>query len=144
MNLDETHALIANWEGLLPIVGDVVVVEDDEILRALMIDILDDIGASSQAFGSADDALMHMLSGRDKCVMVIADHGVPGQIKGTEFASMVAQKWPGTPTILTSGYELDASTVPAGVIYLQKPWSVDLLVLAIAELLQPGVPVRRI
>lgn len=136
--------VIAAWEGILPINGRVIVVEDDQTLRMLMTEILADLGASSLAFNTADDALMHMLSSSDECVLVVADHGVPGQIQGAEFVAMVAEKWPQTAAILTSGYELDASAVPTGAVYLQKPWSIDLLIIALAELLQPGVPVRRI
>lgn len=135
--------VIENWEGILPLKGDVIVVEDDDLLRSVITEVLIDIGSTFYAFSTADDALMHMLSAKTGCALVVADHGVPGQIKGTEFVNLVCQKWPGTAAILTSGYELDASSVPAGTIYLQKPWSIDMLVLAVAELLQPGVPVRR-
>jgi|GEM_PF-489802 len=135
--------VLTNWEGILPIEGTIIVVEDDDTLRAVMTEILTDIGARCSAFVTADDALMHMLSATGTNVLVVADHGVPGQIKGAEFLSMVAQRWPGLPSILTSGYELEASLIPEGTIYLQKPWSIDVLVIAIAELLQPGLPVRR-
>ncbi|SDJ52836.1 response regulator [Pseudomonas abietaniphila] len=136
--------VLTNWEGILPIEGSIVVVEDDDILRTVMTEILTDIGAHYVAFVTADDALIHMLKNADGTALVIADHGVPGQIRGAEFLSMVAQRWPGLPSILTSGYELDASLVPEKTVYLQKPWSIDVLVIAIAELLQPGIPVRRI
>ena len=46
-----------NWEGLLPISGIVLVIEDDPTLRILMTDILTEIGAQSLAFETADDAL---------------------------------------------------------------------------------------
>lgn len=136
--------MLANWEGMLPIEAPVIVVEDDDTLRAVITEILVDIGACCIAFGTADDALMHMLSTPNDHALVVADHGVPGQIKGAEFLSMVAQRWPGLPSILTSGYELEGAIVPEGAVYLQKPWSMDVLVSAIAELIQPGVPVRRI
>ncbi|MNP79630.1 hypothetical protein D3C76_1775180 [compost metagenome] len=53
---------------------------------------------------------------------------------------MVKAKWPATATILTSGYELDASIVPYSTTYLAKPWSIDDLVMAVVNLLQPGRP----
>lgn len=136
--------MLTNWEGVLPIEDSVIVVEDDDILRTVMTEILTDIGAHHVAFVTADDALIHMLTNPGTAALVIADHGVPGQIRGAEFLSMVAQRWPGLPSILTSGYELEAALVPESTVYLQKPWSIDVLVIAIAELLQPGIPVRRI
>lgn len=135
--------VLTSWDGILPIEGAVIVVEDDDTLRSVMTEIFTDTGARCIAFVTADDALMHMLSAADTNALVVADHGVPGQIKGAEFLSMVAQRWPGLPSILTSGYELGAYVVLEGTVYLQKPWSIDVLVIAIAELLQPGVPVRR-
>ncbi len=135
--------MITHWEGMLSIEGDVVLVEDDQTLLSLMTDILEDFGALCHAFASADDALMYMLSTRRRVALVIADHGVPGQINGSELVAMVVQKWPETSTIITSGYDLDGLSMPLRTIYLQKPWSVDFLVSTIARVVQPGAPIRR-
>jgi len=132
-----------NWEGLLPIQGEIVVVEDDPTLRLLMVDIVSEIGATVRQFDSADDALTYLLQAHEKCRMVIADHGVPGQIQGTEFIEMVRGKWPSIEAILTSGYALDLTTIPSATIYLHKPWSLDELVISVAALLQPGHPLRK-
>lgn len=132
-----------NWEGLLPIQGEIIVVEDDPTLRMLMVDIVSEIGATVRQFDSADDALTYLLQAHQKCRMVIADHGVPGQIQGTEFIAMVKSRWPSIEAILTSGYALDLATVPSATIYLHKPWSLDELIIAVAALLQPGHPITK-
>lgn len=132
-----------NWEGILPIQGEVVVVEDDPTLRSLMVDILAEIGAKTLAFEAADDALTYLLQAHEECRLVIADHGVPGQIQGIEFIEMVRSRWPSIATILTSGYLIEPTAVPASTIYLQKPWSLDDLVCAVASLLQPNSPIRK-
>ncbi|MFJ2684396.1 response regulator [Pseudomonas sp. NPDC087342] len=132
-----------NWEGILPIQGVVVVVEDDPILRSLMVDIVAEIGAKAIAFETADDALTHLLQAHEQCRLVIADHGVPGQIQGTEFIQMVRSKWPAISAILTSGYLINPETIPPSIIYLHKPWALDDLVIAVASLLQPGHPIRK-
>jgi DNA-binding NtrC family response regulator len=132
-----------NWEGILPIQGEVVIVEDDPTLRSLMVDIVAEIGAKALAFETADDALTHLLQAHEQCRLVIADHGVPGQIQGIEFIEMVRSRWPTIAAILTSGYLIDPETVPASTIYLHKPWSLDDLVIAVASLLQPDSPIRR-
>lgn len=132
-----------NWEGVLPIQGEIVVVEDDPTLGLLMKDILAEIGATSLVFETADDALTYLLQAHDQCVLVIADQGLPGQVQGAEFIEMVTGKWPSIAAILTSGYHLDSTTVPSSAIYLLKPWSLDELVVAVAALLQPGYPIRR-
>ncbi|QQD25924.1 response regulator [Pseudomonas simiae] len=129
-----------NWEELLPIRGEIIVVEDDPSLLMIMVDIVSEIGATVRQFDSADDALTYLLQNHEKCRMVIADHVVPGQIQGTEFVEMVKGRWPSVEAILTSGYALDLSTLPPGIIYLHKPWSLDELVISVATLLQPGHP----
>lgn len=133
-----------NWEGLLPIQGEIIIVEDDPTLRLLMVEIVSEIGANVRQFDSADDALTYLLQAHEKCRMVIADHSVPGQIRGTEFVEMVRGRWPSIEAILTSGYALDLTTIPPATIYLHKPWSLDELVISVAALLQPGRPLRKI
>lgn len=133
----------AKWEKLLPLTGWAIVVEDDPTLRMLMTEILAEIGVRSMDFTNADDALIHLLASNSGCPLVIADHGLPGQIQGAEFIEMVKAKWPSTAAILTSGYELEPATVPPSTTYLHKPWSMDEFVTAIANLLQPDHPLRK-
>lgn len=133
-----------NWEGLLPIEGEIVIVEDDPTLRELMIEIVMEIGADAKAFGTADDALTYLLQAHDECRMVIADHGVPGQVQGTEFIEMVRGRWPTISAILTSGYLIAPESIPRSTIYLHKPWSLEDMVIAIAALLQPGCSIHKV
>ena len=132
-----------NWEGLLPILGEIIVIEDDPTLRSLMVDIVAEIGAKAVAFETADDALTYLLEAHDQCRLVIADHGVPGQIQGIEFIEMVRGKWPYIAAILTSGYLIDPASVPPSTVYLHKPWSLDDLIITVASLLQPDYPIRK-
>ncbi|MDQ3202018.1 MAG: response regulator [Pseudomonadota bacterium] len=132
-----------NWEGISPIEGEIIVVEDDPTLRSLMVDIVEEIGAKAIAFDTADDALTYLLHAHEQCRLVIADHGVPGQVQGTEFIEMVRGQWSHIAAILTSGYLLDPQTLPASTVYLHKPWSLDELVLAVTRLLQPDRPVKK-
>lgn len=138
----ESRHVNVSWEGMLPIPGEIVVVEDDPMLCGLMADILAEIGGRSRVFQTADDALTYMLGSRIHCPLIVVDHGLPGQLKGIEFITMVESKWPSVKSILTSGYAIDPRTIPRSTIYLHKPWSLEALVIAIATLLQPGSPVR--
>ncbi|PRW86060.1 response regulator [Pseudomonas simiae] len=126
-----------NLESLPPIQGEVIVIEDDATLRSLMKDIVAELGASALVFETADDALTYLLQAHGQCRLVIADHGVPGQIQGTEFIEMIKGRWPSISAILTSGYLIDPATIPATAIYLHKPWSMEDLLSAISFLLQP-------
>ncbi|WP_438300136.1 response regulator [Pseudomonas sp. NMS19W] len=130
-------------ECLFPITGKVIVIEDDPTLRALMVYILSEIGASSLSFATADDALTHLLEAHVPCPLVVVDHALPGQIQGAEFIEMVKSKWPSTGSILISGYLLAPANIPHSTIYLQKPWAMDDFIAAVAEVLQPGYPLRK-
>lgn len=52
-------------------------------------------------------------------------------------------EWRSTARILTSGYALDPSIVPSSTTYLDKPWSLNDLVMAVANLLQPDRPLEK-
>lgn len=132
-----------NWEGMLPIKGEVIVIEDDPTLRALLAAIVSDVADDVLEFETADDALTYLLENQGNCSLAIVDHGLPGQIQGAEFIELAKSRWPSIATILTSGYSLEPATVPPATIYLQKPWSMDDLVVSIATLLQPGHPVYK-
>jgi DNA-binding NtrC family response regulator len=133
-----------NWETLLPNTGEVIVIEDDSTLRPLLSDILQEIGAKTAAFATADDALTYMLESSHPVPLVIVDYALPGQIQGVEFIAMVQEKWPSMGVILISGYLLEGATIPHGVKYLQKPWSMEELIESVAEVLQPGKPLRKL
>jgi len=139
----EDDCLNVDWEGLLPIRDEVIVIEDDPTLQSLMIDILAEIGAKTVPFTTADDALTYLLEAHGKCALVIADHGVPGQVQGIEFIGMVKGRWPKIAAILTSGYLIENAALPPKTTYLHKPWSLDDIVVAVAELLQPGDPITK-
>ena len=131
------------WGKLLPVTGWAVVVEHDPTLRMLMVEILTEIGLRSLDFETADDALNYLLSMPEGCPLVIADHDLPGHLKGIGLIKKVKARWPATATILTSGYGLDASIVPYSTLYLEKPLFMDVLVVVVAKLLQPGHPLRK-
>ncbi|WP_277963969.1 response regulator [Pseudomonas sp. RIT-To-2] len=131
------------WQELQPIQGDVIVIEDDPILRELMVDIIEQLNARCVAFDNADDALIYMLKPDNPFALLIADHGVPGTIQGMELSTMVHQRWPDVGIILTSGYLLDVSALAPNIVYLLKPWSLDGLVTTIAGLVQPGVALHK-
>ena len=128
---------------LEPINGEIVVIEDDPLLLGLMCEILTEVGTNCVAFRTADDALVHLLVADTRCVLIIADHGLPGRIKGGELAELVRGRWPELPVVITSGWADSFIGLPESTNFLPKPWTVDGLVNAVAELLQPGVPVSK-
>lgn len=65
----EAFRVKVHWEGLLPVQGEIVVVEDDPTLRLLMVEIVSELGATVRHFDSADDAITYLLQAHEKCRM---------------------------------------------------------------------------
>jgi FixJ family two-component response regulator len=126
-----THA----WSGVLPIHRDIVIVENDKAVRELMVEILDGIRADIATFASTSEALNHMLDSYGNCSLLITDHGPPGNLSGLALAAMFQAKWPRIPVILTCGCGLATDILPDGIVYLQKPWPIDVLISAVRRLL---------
>lgn len=133
----------AQWKDIRAPTRDVLIVEDDPVLRPLMVEMLSEVRARIVAFETADGALNHLTEGSGYCSLLIADHGVPGKLSGTQLAALFRAKWPKSAVIVTSGYELAPATLPEGVVYLQKPWAGGQLVDMVMRLLQPGIAFQR-
>lgn len=111
----------------------ILVVEDSQVLSEVMVDLLTDRGANCTAYASADDAMIAVLNGY-RPDLLITDHILPGQLKGAELADMLATRFPGLPTVITTGYGYEIRAgLPKSVIYLQKPWMPDALLTAIHQ-----------
>jgi len=133
----------AKREKPFPMTGWVIVVEDNPTLRMLIVDILDEIGLRPLDFQSAGDALIYLMGMPDGCPLVIVDQGQPGQLSGADFIKLVKKKWPPTAAVLTSSYGLAPVTLPDSTIHLQKPWSMDDLVMAVSTLVQASQPIDK-
>lgn len=116
-----------------------VLVEDDPLLGAILVDILESEGYTCSLFGTADDALVWMLKHGDSARLIISDHGTPGQLTGAELSVLVFSKWPLVPFILMSGHELASiKDVDAHVRWLAKPWGVTTLLTLVHQVLEPA------
>jgi CheY-like chemotaxis protein len=127
-------------EGSLPaILGEVIAVEDDPAIRSLIEEIVGELSGRCVSFVTADEAIEHLQRHHGDCALIIADHGLPGRLRGAELVNLVRERWPNIPSILTSGYARELVCPPAHSIYLQKPWSFTTLTNAMrASLLDAG------
>jgi CheY-like chemotaxis protein len=83
--------------------------------------MLEDLGHTVTEAGSAAEALTILQAGRLGLDAVITDQAMPG-MRGTELAAELAQKYPGLPVILATGYaELPNGENP-GLPRLAKPF----------------------
>lgn len=130
------------WEGMLPILGTVLVVENDEKTRELLESALNSVGAKSVGFPVAEQAFNYALQFHGHCPLVIVDEGSPGKMQGSDFIKMVRRKWPAVHSILSFEPPLPIHTTEPHVSYIAKPWSGDHLIEVIATSLRLLPPKR--
>jgi signal transduction histidine kinase/ActR/RegA family two-component response regulator len=99
----------------------ILLIDDDALVRMGTVDMLEDLGHTVTEAGSAAEALTILQAGRLGLDAVITDQAMPG-MRGTELAAELAQKYPGLPVILATGYaELPNGENP-GLPRLAKPF----------------------
>lgn len=119
----------------------VLLVEDDPGVRQMLEKTLVRLGMSHRTCPDAPSALAAMESGA-AVDLVLSDVVMPSGMSGIELAQRLRARWPQLPIILMSGYSADreasGTTVPAGVAWLNKPFTRAQLVEALRDVL-PGV-----
>lgn len=103
----------------------ILVLEDDEIIRALMVDVLEDSGAVVTSFASADEGMIYLERGDDPVDLIVSDIQMPGLLNGYDLSRVVAHRWPEVQVVLTSGNTKIAAELGSSVRFLPKPWSTD-------------------
>ncbi len=80
----------------------VLVVDDDPIVAAGTVAMLEDLGHSATEVASADAALK-LLQSAAEIDLVITDQAMPG-MTGAELAACIRRSWPGLAVAIASGY----------------------------------------
>jgi CheY-like chemotaxis protein len=111
----------------------VLVVEDDDYVRMLAIDILEDEGFTVLSVAAADEA-WPILGSRSDIAVLFTDVNMPGNMDGLTLAGRVAERWPHIRLVLTSGRcGLSDHEVPDHGQFVQKPYRQSELMQAIAH-----------
>jgi signal transduction histidine kinase/CheY-like chemotaxis protein len=126
----------------------ILVVEDDEGVRAAVIDMLSELGYSVLKAANAEQALTILESGA-AIDLLFTDVVMPGSIKTRELARRAQELHPSLQVLYTSGYTQNAivhnGRLDDGVQLLSKPYRRDELARKLRALLgsvrKPGMPV---
>lgn len=102
-----------------------LVVEDDDIVRMLMVEVLDDLGYKVIEAEDATAALRVLEDPSQTLALMMTDVGLP-DMRGEELAGKARELRPLLPVLFASGYA-DSLTVPEGMHMIGKPFSIDQL-----------------
>ncbi|MBA1245799.1 response regulator [Pseudomonas japonica] len=104
----------------------VLIVEDEELLRQLLADVIADLGTTVTAVETAD-AGAEVLAHTPAIDLLITDVRTPGQSSGWDLAAFAAARRPELPIIITSGFSVQTCPLPASAVFVGKPWRLDAL-----------------
>jgi two-component sensor histidine kinase/DNA-binding NarL/FixJ family response regulator len=104
-----------------PAPTNVLVVEDEMVLRMRAVDIVEDAGFTAVEAVNADEALA-ILEERSDIALLFSDIQMPGSMDGLKLAHAVHARWPSIKIILVSGQiKLSDAEKPANSLYFGKP-----------------------
>ena len=116
----------------------VFVVEDDEMVRALIRRMLETRGYTVLLAPHGDEALQLLERHPGRVDLLMTDVVMPG-MSGRDLADRVAERRPGIKVLYLSGYTDDAivrhGVLEPGIAFLQKPFSADALARKVREVL---------
>ncbi|CAI3800191.1 Response regulator receiver protein CpdR [Pseudomonas sp. MM221] len=102
-----------------------LVVEDDDIVRMLMVEVLDELGYSVIEAEDAAAALRVLEDPSQTLALMMTDVGLP-DMRGEALAGKARELRPLLPVLFASGYA-DSINVPEGMHLIGKPFSIDQL-----------------
>jgi PAS domain S-box-containing protein len=119
--------------------GEVVlVVEDDAIVRGLIVDVLGELGYRALEAGDGPSAL-RILDSAQPIDLLVTDIGLPG-LNGRQVADAGRARRPGLKTLFMTGYAETAASASGflepGMALMTKPFAMDTLAKRIREMIE--------
>jgi len=103
----------------------ILVVEDDDIVRMLIVDVLEELEYTVLEAADGGEALTFVENDAQTIDLMMTDKGLP-DIDGVQLAKKARQLRPQLPVLFASGYSENIE-VPAGMHSIGKPFSIDQL-----------------
>jgi CheY-like chemotaxis protein len=117
---------------------NVLVVEDEMVLRMRAVDIVEDAGFTAVEAANADQALS-ILESRSDISLLFSDIQMPGSMDGLKLAHAVHDPWPSIKIILVSGQvKFSDADKPADSRFFGKPLVVKQMIAELQEMVGVG------
>jgi PAS domain S-box-containing protein len=117
----------------------VLVVEDDDVVRLLVVEVLNELGY--RALEAADGATgLRILQSSQRIDLLVTDVGLP-DVNGRQLADGGRTKRPGLKVLFMTGYAEKAAGnafLETGMEIISKPFSLDVLAEKIGEMIEAG------
>jgi two-component sensor histidine kinase/ActR/RegA family two-component response regulator len=121
-----------------PTSTNVLVVEDEMVLRMRAVDIVEDAGFTAVQAVNADEALA-ILESRSDISLLFSDIQMPGSMDGLKLAHAVHDRWPSIKIILVSGQvRLSDTDKPADSRFFGKPLEMKQMITELQEMVGAG------
>src|SRR3954452_17845042 len=118
--------------------ANVLVVEDEMVLRMRAVDIVEDAGFMAVEAVNADEALS-ILESRSDISLLFSDIQMPGSMDGLKLAHAVHDRWPSLKIILVSGQiQLSDADRPADSRFFGKPLQGKSMIAELQEMVGAG------
>jgi CheY-like chemotaxis protein len=118
----------------------VLVVEDEPLVRMLIVDVLSDLGFTALEARNAEEALREIDTGR-QIDLLLSDVGLPG-LNGRQLAELARKRRPKLKVLFLTGYAEHAMRrsefLGPGMDMMVKPFEVDKLSAKIAAIVGEG------
>ena len=115
----------------------VLVIEDEEAVRMLIVEVLEELGYGALQAANGDDAMVHLKSAAP-IDLLITDVGLPG-MNGRQVAELARRQRPGLHVLFVTGYAASAAVradfLEPGMDMMSKPFAVKELAAKVGELL---------
>ncbi|MFZ0558537.1 MAG: response regulator [Methylovirgula sp.] len=109
----------------------VLVVEDDPLVRDVIVEMLKEAGFAVSAAAGAEEALRVL--DKKRIDAVVTDIDMPGELDGVGLAQCIGQRKPEVGVILISGGP--PRTLPPGTLFLAKPFTARCLLQSVTGLI---------
>ena len=114
---------------------NVLIVEDEMVLRMRAVDIVEDAGYNAVEAINADEALA-ILEARSDISLLFTDIQMPGSMDGLKLAHAVHDRWPTIKIILVSGQvKVSDTDKPEDSRFFGKPLAAETIIAEMQDMI---------
>src|SRR5512141_1645533 len=104
----------------------ILIVEDDQLLKLLTVDIVEEAGFVAHHAGNADEAVA-ILESRSDIALLLTDINMPGSMDGLKLAHAVRNRWQPIKIIVVSS-RIPDHDLPTDSRFFVKPYHAGVLI----------------